>query len=75
MKHQFIMALCLAHYDHTAEEILYQCDGNIDAVVIGVGTGGTMTGLARKIKERSPTTLIVGIDPFGSIVALPEKLN
>lgn len=40
----------LAHYDQLAEEIVYQCDGNIDAVIVGVGTGGQMTGIARKIK-------------------------
>jgi cystathionine beta-synthase len=40
----------LAHYDQLGEEILDQCDGKIDAVVVGVGTGGAMTGIARKIK-------------------------
>ena len=42
----------MAHYDHTAEEILWQCDGRLDMVVIGTGTGGTLTGIARKLKER-----------------------
>lgn len=46
----FILAYILAHYDQLAEEIVYQCDGKIDAVVVGVGTGGAMTGIARKIK-------------------------
>jgi len=41
----------LAHYDETGYEILYQCDNKLDAVVIGAGTGGTITGIARKIKE------------------------
>ena len=45
-----ILAYILAHYDQLAEEIVYQCDGKMDAVVIGVGTGGVMTGVARKIK-------------------------
>lgn len=40
----------IAHYDQLAEEILYQCDGKVDAVVIGTGTGGTMTGVAKKVK-------------------------
>ena len=69
------LAYILAHYDQLAEEIIYQCDGRVDAVVVGVGTGGTMTGIARKIKEKVPGALLVGADPYGSILALPEKLN
>lgn len=53
----------LAHYDQLAEEILYQCDGKIDAVVVGAATCGTLTGVSRKIKEKSPQTKIVGADP------------
>jgi threonine dehydratase len=44
------LAYILAHYDQLAEEILYQTEGRLDAVVIGVGTGGTIAGIARKIK-------------------------
>ncbi|KAG7215785.1 hypothetical protein INR49_021908 [Caranx melampygus] len=44
----------LAHYDTTAEEILEQCDGKLDMLVVGAGTGGTVTGIARKLKERCP---------------------
>ena len=44
----------LAHYDGTAEEILEQCDGQIDMLVAGAGTGGTISGIARKLKERCP---------------------
>lgn len=40
----------IAHYDQLGEEILYQTEGKIDAVVIGVGTGGTIAGISRKIK-------------------------
>jgi len=65
----------LAHYDGTAEEILAQCDGRIDAVVMTAGTGGTITGIAKKIKERLPHCQIIGVDPIGSILALPESLN
>lgn len=65
----------IAHYDQLAEEILFQCDGKVDAIVIGVGTGGTMSGISSKIKLKSPNTLIVGADPYGSILAQPEKLN
>lgn len=43
--------------------------------MIGVGTGGTVAGIARKIKEKSPNTLIVGADPIGSILAIPAHLN
>jgi len=39
------------------------------------GTGGTLTGVARKIREKIPTCKIVAIDPYGSILAKPEELN
>ncbi|RVE75502.1 hypothetical protein OJAV_G00017550 [Oryzias javanicus] len=65
----------LAHYDSTAEEILEQCDGKIDMLVAGAGTGGTITGIARKLKEKCPNIKIVGVDPEGSILAQPEHLN
>eukprot|EP00088_Acartia_fossae_P068518 TRINITY_DN8705_c0_g1_i1.p1 TRINITY_DN8705_c0_g1~~TRINITY_DN8705_c0_g1_i1.p1 ORF type:complete len:582 (-),score=186.61 TRINITY_DN8705_c0_g1_i1:443-2188(-) len=65
----------LAHYDTTAEEILEQCDGKVDMVVLGAGTGGTVTGIGRKIKERCPDCKVVGVDPEGSILAEPENLN
>ena len=42
---------------------------------MGVGTGGSIAGVARKIKEKSPSTLIVGADPIGSILAIPSSLN
>ena len=62
----------LAHYDQLAEEILYQCDQKVDAVIVGVGTGGTIAGIARKFKEKSQNTIIVGADPLGSVLALPS---
>ncbi|KAM4608590.1 cystathionine beta-synthase b [Polymixia lowei] len=65
----------LAHYDTTAEEILKQCDGKLDMLVAGAGTGGTITGIARKLKERCPDIKIVGVDPEGSILAEPKELN
>ncbi|XP_031570936.1 cystathionine beta-synthase-like [Actinia tenebrosa] len=65
----------LAHYDSTAEEIAFQCDGKIDMVVLGAGTGGTITGVARNLKTKCPNIKVVGVDPFGSILAEPEKLN
>ncbi|XP_061395204.1 cystathionine beta-synthase-like [Musca vetustissima] len=65
----------LAHYDGTAAEILWQLDNKVDMVVCGAGTGGTITGVARKIKEELPSCQIVGVDPFGSVLARPETLN
>mmetsp|Transcript_2724 Transcript_2724/g.9554 ORF Transcript_2724/g.9554 Transcript_2724/m.9554 type:complete len:541 (-) Transcript_2724:793-2415(-) len=65
----------LAHYEGTAEEILEACDGRLDMVVIGAGTGGTLTGTARKLKERIPDLIVVGVDPIGSLLAQPEALN
>lgn len=65
----------LAHYDGTATEILDAFDGKVDMVIVGTGTGGTAAGIGRKFKERCPTCIIVGADPEGSILALPEKLN
>jgi len=65
----------LAHYDTTAEEILAQCGGQVDMVVMGAGTGGTVTGIGRKIKEKCPQCIVVGVDPMGSILAEPENLN
>ena len=65
----------LAHYDQTAEEILDQCDEKLDAIVAGAGTGGTISGIGRKIKEKLPSCQIVGVDPIGSIFERPETLN
>jgi len=64
-----------AHYEHTAAEILRQCDGRVDMLVAGVGTGGTITGIARRLKEHNPNCIIVGVDPAGSILAVPDALN
>uniref|UniRef100_UPI0037E90DB5 cystathionine beta-synthase b n=1 Tax=Semicossyphus pulcher TaxID=241346 RepID=UPI0037E90DB5 len=63
----------LAHYDTTAEEILEQCDGKLDMLVAGAGTGGTLTGIARKLKERCPNIKIVAVEPVGSILGGEEK--
>jgi len=65
----------LAHYDGTAEEIIDACDGKLDMIVAGAGTGGTLTGLARKMKEKISTITVVGVDPYGSILAVPDALN
>eukprot|EP01135_Chromosphaera_perkinsii_P003321 Nk52_evm21s240 gene=Nk52_evmTU21s240 len=64
-----------AHYEGTAEEILYSLDGKVDMLVAGAGTGGTVSGTAKKLKEKCPDIHVVGVDPFGSILARPESLN
>jgi cystathionine beta-synthase len=62
-----------AHYDTTGPEIWAQTDdGRVDAIVISVGTGGTITGVGRYFKERRPEVLIVGVDPEGSIFTEDE---
>ena len=64
-----------AHYHGTAQEILDAMDGmSIDMIVVGAGTGGTITGIARKIKEVHPDCLVVGADPIGSILAGGEHV-
>jgi len=65
----------LAHYENTAEEIWEQMEGRIDMIVVGAGTGGTITGIARRLKELNPNIIVVGVDPKGSILAVPESLN
>jgi cystathionine beta-synthase len=65
----------MAHYEGTAEEIIAQTGGKIDMFVAGVGTGGTIAGVAKKLKEKIPGIIIVGVDPNGSILAEPEVLN
>mmetsp|Transcript_15954 Transcript_15954/g.16694 ORF Transcript_15954/g.16694 Transcript_15954/m.16694 type:complete len:529 (+) Transcript_15954:134-1720(+) len=65
----------LAHYETTAEEIWEQCEGRVDMVVMGAGTGGTMAGIGRRLKELNPNVIIVGVDPYGSILAQPEEIN
>jgi cystathionine beta-synthase len=56
-----------AHYRLTGPEIWEQTRGEIDAIVVSVGTGGTISGLGRFFKERKPEVLIVGADPEGSV--------
>jgi cystathionine beta-synthase len=56
-----------AHYDTTGPEIWRQTEGRVDVLVVGVGTGGTITGTARYLKERKPSLHVVGADPEGSL--------
>jgi len=58
-----------AHERGTGPEILAQMEGRVDAVVCGVGSGGTVTGLSRCFAERSPATEFVLADPEGSVLA------
>ena len=63
-----------SHYESTGPEIWEQTGGELDALVIAVGTGGTITGTARYLKEQNPKVTIVGADPEGSIYTSgPEK--
>jgi cystathionine beta-synthase len=56
-----------SHYETTGPEIWEQTDGKVDVVVGGLGTGGTMTGIARYLKEKKASVMIVGADPEGSL--------
>lgn len=58
-----------AHYHGTGQEILDDLDGKVDMAVICAGTGGTLTGVAKRLKEANPNCIIVGADPIGSILA------
>jgi cystathionine beta-synthase len=66
-----------AHYKVTAPEIWRQTGGDIDAIVISVGTGGTISGIGRYFKEHKPEVLIVGADPEGSVYTAktPEDIH
>ena len=57
-----------AHYYGTAQEILDEFGTDLHMVVMGVGTGGTITGVAKRLKEEIPDIIIVGADPVGSIL-------
>jgi len=64
-----------AHEDGTGAEIVEQCEGKVDAVVMTAGTGGTITGVAKAVKRLVPTCKIVGVDPEGSILAGPGEIR
>jgi cystathionine beta-synthase len=64
-----------AHYHGTAEEILQQTDGQFDFAVMTAGTGGTISGTARKLKEKMRNVKIIGVDPVGSILAGPGPIG
>jgi len=64
-----------AHEMGTGVEILEQCEGRVDAVVMTAGTGGTISGVARAIKKVAPQCQIIGVDPEGSILAGPGEIK
>ena len=64
-----------AHYYGTAEEIIKDFNNNLDMVVMSVGTGGTITGIAKRLKEENPAIKIVGADPEGSILGGGEEVS
>jgi cystathionine beta-synthase len=69
------MANPQAHYEHTGPEIWEQTGGELDALVITVGTGGTISGVGRYFKEQNSKTLIVGADPEGSVYTSPDNVH
>jgi len=62
------------HQQETGAEILQQCS-DLDMIVLGVGTGGGITGIGRKMKESCPKCTVVGVDPEGSSMAAPAAMN
>jgi len=62
-----------AHYDSTGPELWDQTAGGITHLVIGVGTGGTITGITRYLRERTQDLVVVGVDPEGSIYSGGEE--
>jgi len=65
----------IAHEEGTGREIIDQCGGKLDAVVMTAGTGGTITGVARVIKREVPGCKVIGVDPEGSILAGPGEIK
>jgi cystathionine beta-synthase len=65
----------VAHEEGTGREIIDQCGGKLDAIVMTAGTGGTITGVARVIKREVPGCKVIGVDPEGSILAGPGEIK
>ncbi len=64
-----------AHYHGTGAEIWEEFGDQLDMVVIGAGTGGTITGVARYLKERRPDIVVIGVDPEGSILGGRQEVG
>jgi cystathionine beta-synthase len=58
----------LSHFQSTGPEIWRQCDGRITHFVAGIGTGGTISGVGRYLKEQNQEVQVIGVDPIGSII-------
>ncbi len=69
------MANPQAHFETTGPEIWEQTGGELDAVVIALGTGGTVSGVARYLKQQNPKIRIIGADPEGSIYSQPNDVH
>jgi len=65
----------LAHYYGTAQEIIDDFGDSLDMLVAGVGTGGTISGIAKRLKEHKPSIKIIGIDPVGSILGGGDEIK
>jgi cystathionine beta-synthase len=65
----------MAHYESTGPEIWDQTDGKITHLVVGVGTGGTISGTAKYLKQKNPDIKIWGIDTFGSVFKKYHETN
>ena len=64
-----------AHEMGTAEEIWNDFGSSLDMIVVGVGTGGTITGIAKNLKKKNPDIKIVGADPYGSILGGGDEIH
>ncbi len=63
-----------AHYKYTANEIIKEFD-SLDMIVAGVGTGGTITGISKRLKEEFPSIKVIGVDPYGSILGGGKEVH